>query len=137
MKYLVGYDALHLNNSEQSVGKKALEVACKFAKENNANICIMASLEQRPNMPKEEVEKVKNHLDELKLLYKFESLSFETLVSVNYFTPGEDLVNFAKDNGIDLLFVGVRNRSKVSKIMFGSNAQHIILNSPCPVVTVR
>jgi nucleotide-binding universal stress UspA family protein len=51
--------------------------------------------------------------------------------------PGEDLVQFAKENGIDEIIIGVRRRSKVGKLVFGSTAQYVILNAPCPVVSVK
>jgi len=45
-------------------------------------------------------------------------------------------VEFAQDNKIDEIVIGVKRRSKVGKMVFGSNAQYVILNAPCPVVTV-
>jgi nucleotide-binding universal stress UspA family protein len=58
-------------------------------------------------------------------------------VSVNYLTAGEDLVQFAKDNDVDMMFIGIKKTSKVGKLMFGSTAQYVLLNAPCPVVAVR
>jgi nucleotide-binding universal stress UspA family protein len=51
--------------------------------------------------------------------------------------PGEDLVQFAKDNTVDEVVVGVKRRSKVGKILMGSTAQFVVLQAPCPVVTVK
>jgi nucleotide-binding universal stress UspA family protein len=51
--------------------------------------------------------------------------------------PGEDLVQFAKDNAVDEMVVGVKRRSKVGKILMGSTAQFVVLQAPCPVVTVK
>ena len=50
---------------------------------------------------------------------------------------GEDLVQFAEQNKIDEIILGIRKRSKVGKLMFGSTAQYVILNAPCPVVSVK
>jgi nucleotide-binding universal stress UspA family protein len=52
-------------------------------------------------------------------------------------TPGEDLVRFAVENDIDLIFVGIKKKSKAQKIILGSTAQYIILKAPCPVTTVK
>ena len=49
-------------------------------------------------------------------------------------TPGERLAN---ENGIDEVIIGVHRRSKVGKLVFGSTAQYVILNAPCPVVAVK
>ena len=52
-------------------------------------------------------------------------------------SPGEDLVRFAEENKVDLVFVGVKRRSKVGKLLMGSAAQYVILNAPAPVVSIR
>ena len=41
---------------------------------------------------------------------------------------GEELVQFAVDNKIDEIIIGIRKRSKVGKLLFGSTAQYVILN---------
>jgi nucleotide-binding universal stress UspA family protein len=33
--------------------------------------------------------------------------------------------------------IGIRLKSKVAKILFGSSAQHVILDAPCPLVNIR
>jgi nucleotide-binding universal stress UspA family protein len=50
---------------------------------------------------------------------------------------GEDVVAFAKESKADLVYIGIRRRSRVGKLLMGSNAQYIILNAPCPVTTVK
>jgi nucleotide-binding universal stress UspA family protein len=51
--------------------------------------------------------------------------------------PGEDIVRFAKENNVDEIIIGVRSRSKVGKLLFGSTSQVVILEAYCPVVTVK
>jgi nucleotide-binding universal stress UspA family protein len=63
-------------------------------------------------------------------------LACDTHVVVSALSAGEDIVQFAEQNSIDLIVIGVRRRSKVGKLLFGSNAQLIILTAPCPVLTV-
>ena len=38
---------------------------------------------------------------------------------------------------VEEIIIGVRRRSKVGKLLFGSTAQYVILNAPCPVVSVK
>jgi nucleotide-binding universal stress UspA family protein len=52
-------------------------------------------------------------------------------------SPGEDLVRYAIEQKIDEIILAVQRKSKVGKMIFGSTAQHVILNAPCPVVTVK
>ena len=58
-------------------------------------------------------------------------------VMVRGLTPGEDIVEFANDHKVDEIIIGIEKKSKVGKLLFGSNAQYIILESNCPVVSVK
>jgi nucleotide-binding universal stress UspA family protein len=50
---------------------------------------------------------------------------------------GERIVEFAEEQGVDLIIVGGRARSPSGKTVFGSTAQEVMLNAPCPVTFVR
>jgi nucleotide-binding universal stress UspA family protein len=51
--------------------------------------------------------------------------------------PAEELLDTCGEISAELIVIGVRNRSRVSKIILGSDAQTIILGSPVPVLTVK
>ena len=50
---------------------------------------------------------------------------------------GEEIVALAEAVDADLVIVGGRTRSPAGKAAFGSTAQEVILESPCPVTFVR
>lgn len=50
---------------------------------------------------------------------------------------GEAIVEVAKEVGADRVIVGGRRRSPTGKAVFGSTAQEVMLNAPCPVTFVR
>jgi len=50
---------------------------------------------------------------------------------------GEAIVTMAAEIDADLAFVGGRKRSPTGKAVFGSTAQYVLLNAPCPVTFVR
>ena len=64
-------------------------------------------------------------------------LACESLLSIRGLEPGVDLVKIAREQDVGEIIVGVKRRSKVGKLLFGSTAQYVILNAPCPVATVK
>ncbi|MFC6990107.1 universal stress protein [Haloplanus sp. GCM10025708] len=51
--------------------------------------------------------------------------------------PGEAIVELAGRTNADQVIVGGRKRSPTGKAVFGSVAQEVMLNAPCPVLYVR
>lgn len=52
-------------------------------------------------------------------------------------TSGEGIVEIAEAAAADRVIVGGRERSPAGKAIFGSTAQEVMLNAPCPVTFVR
>lgn len=51
--------------------------------------------------------------------------------------PADALLQLADELGPDLIVIGLRRRSATGKLIFGSNAQRILMDAPCPVLTVK
>jgi nucleotide-binding universal stress UspA family protein len=52
-------------------------------------------------------------------------------------SQGEVVVDLAVELDADMVIVGGRKRSPAGKAVFGSTAQDVMLDSPCPVTFVR
>jgi len=130
MKILVGYDG-------SKVAEDAVKLAQKHGHAFKAEIYIMTSLEQSPTLKKEDIDRAENRLENLQRAFEIDGISCKTQAFVSYQSPGEDLVNYVKGNNMDEIIIGVRRRSKVGKLVFGSTAQYVILEAPCPVVAVK
>lgn len=50
--------------------------------------------------------------------------------------PPEEIIAYAVDHNARYIVVGGRKRSPVGKVVFGSVTQSVLLNAPCPVLTV-
>jgi nucleotide-binding universal stress UspA family protein len=130
MKIMVGYD-------RSNVAKEALELAKKHAKAFDAKVYVVRSLAQSREMKLEDIQNAEQELENIRRSFRDEGIACKTEAIVSSISPGEDLVQFAQENEIDEIVIGVRRRSKVGKLLFGSNAQYIILMAQCPVVAVK
>jgi hypothetical protein len=59
--------------------------------------------------------------------FKNKKIPCKTHLLVRGLLAGEDLVKFANDTGIDEIVIGIKRRSRVGKLLFGSTAQYTIL----------
>lgn len=128
MKILVGYDG-----SRSS--KEALKLAIKHALAFFATVDVVTSMEKGEEV--EDEEKALLGLAGVKSAVVEKGINCNTHLLIRGRSPGEDLVEFAADNKIDEIIVGVKKRSKVGKLLLGSTAQFVILEAGCPVVSVK
>ncbi len=130
MKFLVCYDS-------SAASKKVLNIALQEAETFHAVILIVTALEQSESLTKEEIDRTEVRLENLCTDLNTEQQKVEPHVLVSLASPGEGLVQFAKENDVDKIFIGIEKQSKVGKLVFGSTAQYVILKAPCTVVTSR
>ncbi len=131
MKILVGYDG-------SNVAKEALMVALKHARTfAGSEVYVVTSMAGGPEVSRQEFERAEGELRYTQSVFIKDKIPCTTRLLVRGMTPGEDLVHFIEENGIDEVIIGVRRRSKVGKLLFGSTAQKVILDAKCPVVTVK
>jgi len=130
MKLLVGYDG-------STTAEKALEIAMEKAKSRNARLYVVTSMSKGTESQLHDIQERENKLDEIKKKLQAQGIDCDTILLIRGVDAGEDLVRFANENNIDEIFVGVKKRSRVEKMILGSTAQHVILNANCPVTTVK
>lgn len=51
--------------------------------------------------------------------------------------PSDAIISVAEQEGVDLIVIGMRERSRVGKLVLGSNAQDILLRANCAVLSVK
>ncbi len=51
--------------------------------------------------------------------------------------PVEEIVRFARDEGIDLIVMATHGRGGLSHVLMGSVAGQIVRKAPCPVLTLK
>jgi nucleotide-binding universal stress UspA family protein len=130
MKILVAYDG-------SKVAKEALRLAIQHASAFKGTLLLVHSMVGGPEIPRKEFEDAEKDLQQQEIILKGDGLSCETLLSVRGLEAGEDMVRIADEKKADEIIIGIQRKSKVGKLLFGSTAQYIIMNAPCPVVTIR
>ena len=130
MKILVGYDG---TNS----AKEALNLAKSHAKVFGASVEVVTSMKKGTESERKIIEQAERGLEYAKSLLEDAAIACNTHLLIRGMSPGEDLVEFANENQIDQIVVGVKRRSKVGKLLMGSTAQYVILQAGCPVISVK
>ena len=131
MNILVGFNG-------SKAAREALELARKRAKVWGAKIEVVQCMARNRELNYEDIQKVERQLErEVHDQFNSDDITYETHLVISGLQSGEDLVLFAELNKIDEIVIGIRRRSKTGKLLFGSTAQHVILNAPCPVVSIR
>jgi len=130
MNILVGFDG-----SEPA--KIALRVAQKHALAFNSDLDVVTVVVRHTADQSEEISKAEKALDLIQDDCKKKGISCRTKLLIRETDAGETLVEYAAKKAYEELIIGVKKRSRVEKLLLGSNAQYIILNAPCPVLSVR
>jgi nucleotide-binding universal stress UspA family protein len=129
-KIIVGYDGTN-------TARAALALAKEHAESFEGKVYVVGSLLGGDDSTVDDIKTAEENLEYAKTFFEQDDVPCETHLLIRGLVPGEDIVQFAKEISADEIVVGVRRRSKVGKLMFGSTAQLVILEAPCPVVSVK
>ncbi len=130
MKFLVAY-----NGTKES--DAALELAKTHVRIFEAKLVVLSSSEGGKGEKLEDINKIKRDLENIQEDLSKNGIECEVEQLARGLTPGEDIVLYAEENDIDQIYVGIRKKSRTSKLILGSTAQFIILKAKCPVTSVK
>ena len=129
MKIVVAYD-------ENTSFSNVLDTALKRAKQSDAYIYLVRTCPS--DMKEQKIRELEYRLNEVRQeVFKREGIKSESHILIRGLAPGEDLVQFAREKDADEVVIGIKKRSKVGKLVFGSTAQYVILEAHCPVLSVK
>lgn len=117
--------------------QRALGFTKKFAKDINAKVYVVTSLIGGSASDIDSIDEAKKQMEFAEGTLTREGILCEKHLLVRGLEPGEDIVDFANEIHADFVVVGIFKTSRVEKAIFGSTAQRVILESPCPVITVK
>jgi nucleotide-binding universal stress UspA family protein len=132
MKIMVGYDGSELS-------QRALVVAQKRAKSMNAELHVFTTAAGNGNSSGHKVKntRLETGLKDAGIRCKACGIECQMEMSDSKLSAAEDIIRYAVENDIEEIIIGLRKRSHIGKLLFGSTSRQVILDSPCPVLTVK
>ena len=129
MKILVGYDG-------SEMAQRALTCAQRRAKTLKAELHIFtAAANGKIDSPRN--TRLEAGLKDSEMMCQACNIKCKIEMSQNNVPVADDLVRYAKENEIDEIVIGLRRRSQLGKLLFGSTSRQVILDAPCPVLSVK
>jgi len=131
MKFIVCYDDTELS-------KDVVREAQKHADRWGASLEIAKVVRRETPIKRTRLVEMEKELEtEVRALFEDVNVPYNVQLDVDDIHAGEKIIELADAIEAQLIFLGIKKHSKVGKLLFGSTAQHIILNATCPVVTVN
>jgi nucleotide-binding universal stress UspA family protein len=127
------------------LSKEAIDVGITLARALPARIILMHSI----NMP--------DDLDELSAAYneyyayvrdqasggleelakEIEANDIEAKMELVWGIPHEEIVRVAQEEEVDMIVMGTHGRKGWDRLVMGSQAEQVVRNAPCPVITLK
>ncbi len=115
-------------------GRAALDAAVREATLRNDRVVVVVST--RPDEPAEQRHDLDVALASVRDELQAAGLSNEIRV-LDGGDVADDLIGTAEETDAQLVVIGLRRRSPVGKLILGANAQRVLFDAPCPVLTVK
>jgi len=120
-----------------AISVRLIELAIKYAKALGGEIILVHCLEKDAENDFQKIRNAENFLEDMTVNVIDREVECVSYLLIRGNDPGEELVHFANEKNADSIIIGVKDRSKAGKIVFGSTAQYIILNAHCSVITLN
>lgn len=116
-------------------GEAALQKGLEIAKRRNEHLIVVNASpggtgEDASKADVQDVERVEQILAEAGISAEFKQF-------VRGKSAVDEIEDLVESRSVSLLIIGLRQRSKVGKLIMGSVAQDILLSVPCPVLAVK
>lgn len=118
-------------------GDAALDVGITEARLRGSELVVMHSSPGGDAERDEDVAAYGAAGDRIQECLEGKEIRFRLVEQVVGNTAAKDIVDVALRERAELVVIGVRRRSLVGKMVLGSTAQDVIMNAPCPVLSVR
>jgi nucleotide-binding universal stress UspA family protein len=116
-------------------GAAAFEYAKQLAQDNKATLVVVNTGRNgdyaHPNFAtSQDMDAITTELEAV-------GVEHELLQPTDGKPAAEAILGAAATHGADMIIIGLRRRTPVGKLITGSTAQQVLLDAPCPVLTVK
>lgn len=118
-------------------GRAALQAARTEARDRQLKLVVVNSHKGGASFDGDDALRTDEELETVRRELSGDSVEFEILELVRGNDPTDDLIAVASQVGAALIVIGLRRRTPIGKLILGSNAQRILLESDCPVLSVK
>ncbi len=118
-------------------GRAALELAINEAKLRSTDVVVVHSIHGGVRSDDEDIISSDQELEDLDAELEMAGVEHSIHNYVRGNDPAKDIILAAKEFDAELIVIGLRKRTAAGKFLLGSNAHDILMDAPCPVLTVR
>ncbi|MDJ0783696.1 MAG: universal stress protein [Desulfosarcinaceae bacterium] len=116
--------------------KRALTIAQRRARALSGELIICNSADGA-DLDEDIEATLKGDLREAEMLCQACGIACRTHLAIGKQTAAEDLLACAEEEAVEEIVVGIKKRSQLGKMIFGSTARTLIMQANCPVLTVK
>ena len=129
MKIMVCYQ-------DTSTSRDTVRLAQKHAEIWKAEVEVVSTITREEPIKHSRLQEREEQFEaQIRDLFEDVDVPYKAHLLVNSTPAGEQLIRHANRKKVDFICMGIRKRSKVGKMIFGSTVQYVILNASCPVLT--
>lgn len=114
----------------------AFDRAIEEAQQRDAKLIVLHSSRGGVNTDVDEVMAYREVFEDIDRRLADAGIDYGLREFVKDRSVAEDVLELAEEAAADLIVIGLRRRSPVGKLLLGSNAQDIMLNTRCPVLAI-
>jgi nucleotide-binding universal stress UspA family protein len=118
-------------------GRAALQAARQEARDRQLKLVVVNSHKGGASFEGDDAIRTDEELEAVRRELDRDATDFEVLELVRGNDPTDDLIEVAGEVGAALIVIGLRRRTPIGKLVLGSNAQRILLEADCPVLSVK
>lgn len=134
MKIIVCYDDSNL--SSHILSNHIVKQAQKHAQLYNGILEIVKAVCREEPFKHSRLMEMEEELESnIQKLFEDVDIPYNCQLNVDDVRVGDKIVDLAETMNADFIFLGIKKRSKVGKMLFGSTARSIVLHATCPVIT--